>query len=137
VGHLIILKRTTVRDWPEPIWTLRSYLPAEMRVLRGILGMIGGVALFGGVLVILLGGNWQLGYADSRFLASIFLALIPATIGIVSPAWYWLGRPEWYRLDRPGNHLLCRFRNARFVPGMVGTVLGIGLMAPVTATSGF
>lgn len=81
--------------WPAPIRTLRGYLPAEMRVLRGAGGALVGVILFGSILSILLGGNWHLGYGDDRILVAIFLVLLPAGLGVASPIWYWLGRPVW------------------------------------------
>lgn len=125
------------RDWPEPVRTLRGYLPAEMRLLRGALGAVGGVVVLGGVLVVLLGGNWQLGYGDDRVLVSIFLVLAPAAVGVASPAWYWVGRPVWHRLGRPGDRPLRPFRRVRFLPGLVGSVVGVALLFPVSATSRF
>lgn len=121
--------------WPAPIRTLRGVLPAEMRVLRGAVGALGGAFLFGSVLVILIGGNWQLGYGDDRILVGIFLVLIPAGLGVVSPVWYWLGRPVWHWVDRPGVQRLRPFHGARFLPGLVGSVLGVALIVPVSATS--
>lgn len=114
---------------------LRGYLPAEMRILKGAAGIISGVVLFGSILSILLGGNWQLGYGDDRLLVGIFLVLIPAGLGIVSPLWYWLGRPVWDWFDRPGDQRLHPLREVRFLPGIAGSVLGIALIIPVTATS--
>lgn len=123
--------------WPAPIRTLRGVLPAEMRVLRGAAGFLGGVLLVGLVFVELLGSNWQLGFRYTQPLTVIFLALIPGGIGIVSPLWYWLGRPVWYRLERPGGWLFRRWRRARFLPGLVGPLFGIWLFIPVSATSRF
>ncbi|WP_435120079.1 hypothetical protein [Halolamina sp. C58] len=95
------------------------------------------MTLSGGTLVILLGGNWQLGYANTRFLASLFLLWIPGTVGIGSPLWYWIGRPVWYRLEQPGGRLVRPFQDVRFLPGLAGAVLGGALIIPVTATSPF
>jgi len=121
--------------WPAPIRILRGYLPAEMRVLRGAVGALSGVILFGSILSILLGGNWHLGYGDDRLLVAIFLVLIPAGLGVASPIWYWLGRPVWDWFDRPGDHFLGPFREVRFLPGLAGSVIGVALIFPVSATS--
>lgn len=108
-----------------------------MRLLRGGLGLVGGVALLFGVVVVLFGGNWHMGYTHDRVLVPIFGLLVPAAAGIVSPLWYWVGRPVWARLDRPGERSARRLRRARFLPGLAGSVLGVALLLPVSATSRF
>ena len=122
-------------DWPEPIRTLRGRLPAEMRILRGLAGLLGGAVLLGGLLTVLLGGNWQLGYGDDRPLAAILLTAGPAVVGILSPCWYWLGRPAWHWRGRPAADRLGPAEDARFLPGLAGSVLGLLLVVPVSATS--
>lgn len=124
-------------DWPEPIRTLRSFLPGEARLLRGGVGLLAGVLIVSEIIVLVLGGNWQMGYSNDWILASIFLLLVPAAVGIMSPLWYWIGRPGWDRFERPGDRLLHRWRQARFVPGLVGAFVGVSLMFPVSATSRF
>jgi len=121
--------------WPAPIRTLRGYLPAEMRVIRGAVGALSGVILIASILSILLGGNWHLGYGDDRILVAIFLVLIPAGLGVASPIWYWIGQPVWDWFDRPGDHLLRPFREVRLLPGLAGSVIGVALIFPVSATS--
>lgn len=121
--------------WPSSIRTLRGYLPTDMRVLRGAVGAFSGVILFVSIISILLSGNWQLGYGDDRILVAIFLVLIPAGLGVASPIWYWLGRPVWGWFDRPGNTLLRPLQEVRFLPGLVGSVIGVTLLFPVHATS--
>lgn len=125
------------RRWPAPIRTLRRYLPAEVRLLRWALGVAGGAALAVGVLALLLGGNWRLGYGDDRVFVSIFGFLLPAVVGVASPGWYWVGRPAWDWLGRPDDSLGRPFRHARFLPGLAGSVLGLALVFPVSATSPF
>lgn len=124
-------------DWPEPIRTLRGYIPAEMRVLRGAIGLIGGIILGFEIILLMLSGNWHLGYTHERFLASLLGLLVPAAIGIISPLWYWVGRPVWYRIERPGLTVVHRWRDARFLPGLAGAVIGGSLFFPVSATSRF
>lgn len=87
-------------DWPEPIPTLRGQLPAEMRILRGGGGILAGVVIVFEVLVVILGGNWQLGYTHDWVLTTIFGLLLPAGVGIVSPLWFWVGRPLPDSTDR-------------------------------------
>lgn len=122
-------------EWPGPIRAARRHLPEEMRLLRGGLGLVGGVALVFGTFVQLLGGNWQLGFRHDWFLTAIFFGFIAGAVGVVSPLWYWLGRPVWHRLRRPGNNLVGRWREAQFLLGLAGAVLGLVLLFPVSATS--
>lgn len=121
--------------WPAPIRTLRGSLPAEMRVLRGAAGALGGAFVFGCLLVILLGGNWHLGYGDDRLFVAIYVLLVPAGLGIASPLWYWFGRPVWVWFDRPGGRRLRPLHSVRFLPGLAGSVTGVALFVPVGATS--
>lgn len=123
--------------WPEPIRTLRSFLPEEARLLRGGVGLLAGILIVSEIIVLVLGGNWQMGYSNDWILASIFLLLVPAAVGIMSPLWYWIGRPVWDRFERPGDRLLHRWRPAQFVPGLIGAVVGVSLIFPVSATSRF
>jgi len=124
-------------DWPGPIRILRGQLPAEMRILRGAGGLLaGGVVVFE-VLVVLLGGNWQLGYTHDWLLTTIFGLLIPAGVGILSPLWLWVGRPLWVRFDRSGQQRLPEWRGATFLPGLVGPLAGASLFFLVSATSRF
>lgn len=120
----------------SPLETLRGPLPAEMRVLRGALGFGGGVVLLFAVTTALLGGNWQLGFGDTRPLAPVVFTAVPAALGVASPLWYWAGRPAWHRLDRPGADLVAPLAGARFLPGLAATAVGLALLLPVTATSG-
>jgi hypothetical protein len=120
----------------SPSKTLRGRLPAEMRVVRGALGLAGGVALLFAVTTALLGGNWQLGFGDTRPLAPAVFAVVPALLGVASPLWYWAGRPAWHRLDRPGADLAAPLAGATFLPGVAATAVGVALLLPVTATSG-
>jgi hypothetical protein len=106
-----------------------------MRVIRGAVGALSGVILIASILSILLGGNWHLGYGDDRILVAIFLVLIPAGLGVASPIWYWIGQPVWDWFDRPGDHLLRPFREVRLLPGLAGSVIGVALIFPVSATS--
>lgn len=120
----------------SPLETLRGHLPAEMRVVRGVLGLAGGVALLFAVTTALLGGNWRLGFGDTRPLAPAVFTVVPAALGVASPLWYWAGRPGWYRLDRPGADLVAPLAGATFLPGVAATAVGVALLLPVTATSG-
>lgn len=120
----------------SPLETLRGHLPAEIRVLRGVLGLAGGVALLFAVTTALLGGNWQLGFGDTRPLAPAVFTVVPAALGVASPLWYWAGRPAWHRLDRPGANLVAPFSGGTFLPGVAATAVGVALLLPVTATSG-
>lgn len=121
--------------WPHPFPTLRSYLPAEMRLLNGIGGFVGGLLLLLFTFSILLGGNWHLGFADDRILTGIFLVFVPAAIGILSPLWFWIGRPLWVRFNRPGYHVTYRFERARFLLGLFGSLVGSWIILRVSATS--
>lgn len=123
--------------WPTSVTTLRRFLPDEVRLFNGAFGLFGGVLLAFLVFVQLLGGNWRMAYADDRFLTLIFAFLGPATIGIVSPVWFWLGRPLWIRFGRPGNGIIRRWSAAQFVPGLLSPIGGVFLMFPVEATSSF
>lgn len=123
--------------WPAPIRTARGFLPAEMRVLRGGLGFVGGVALVFGATVQLLGGNWQLGFRHDWILTAIFFVFFSGAVGILSPLWFWLGRPVWFRVDRPGAGLVNPEHPPHFLAGLAGAVLGLALMFPVSATSRF
>lgn len=121
--------------WPGPIRTLRGHLPAEMRILRGVGGALGGAILSISILGVLLGGNWRLGFGDDRLFVGIFLVLVPAGLGLASPVWYWFGRPVWAWFDRPGLHLLGPLQESRFLPGLAGSVVGVTHLFPVSATS--
>lgn len=122
---------------PESVDTLRNYLPAEMRILRGVVGLLAGVILTFGVFIQLLSGNWQLGFTNDWILTSIFLLFVPAIIGISSPLWYWFLRPLWYRLDGPAEQFIGAIREVRFFHGLTGSILGLALLFPVSATSEF
>ena len=124
-------------DWPGPIRTLRGRLPTELRLLRGAAGFLGGLLLVFGVFVVLLGGNWRLGYTHEWLLTTIFGLFIAAGVGILSPLWYWIGRPIWFRIDRPGRQFVGRWEAAKFLPGLLGSLIGAGLFFLVSATSGF
>lgn len=124
-------------DWPGPIQGFRASLPTEMRILRGVGGLLGGTVLLFATFVVLLGGNWRLGYTHEWLLTTIFGFFIAAGVGIVSPLWYWLGRPIWFRFDRPGRQFVSRLEVAKFLPGLLGSLIGAGLFFLVSATSGF
>lgn len=125
------------RNWPEPIQQVRSVLPAEMRILRGVLGLLAGGFLLLSVLNLLLAGNWHLGFGDSRVLVSIYFLLVPAALGILSPLWYWLGRPLWIRANLVDEGLIQTRGRPGFLPGLLGAVVGIALLFPVDATVSF
>lgn len=104
---------------------------------RGAVGLGAGVLVLFGVFVTLLGGNWQLGFRHDWVLTLIFVDLVPAALGILSPVWYWIGRPLWYHLGRPGGRRFEHWQSARFLPGILGPLVGIALLFPVSATSRF
>ena len=108
-----------------------------MRILRGLGGLVAGVIIVFEVFVVLLSGNWQLGYTHDWLLTTIFGLLVPAGLGIVSPLWYWIGRPLWARFDRPGRQYLRRWGDGTFLLGLAGPLVGASLFFLVSATSPF
>lgn len=123
--------------WPAPLHQLRQALPAELRLLRGSAGLLGGAILVFLVLATLLGSNWRLGYRGNWLSRAVVWLLVPGAVGIGSPLWYWIGRPGWYRLGRPGEPLVGRWRRARFLPGILAGLIGVWLFLQVDATSRF
>lgn len=120
---------------PEIVARLHRTLPQGMRPVSGILGLIGGVTIVVILTVVLLGGNWQLGFGDDRPLVLIFGLGFPAAVGITSPLWFWVGRPVWVHYGRPGEDHWRSLYDVKFLPGLAGSLVGVLLVLPVSATS--
>lgn len=108
--------------------------------MRGLVGLAGGSLLLFGLSVELFTANWKLGIALEWLFTPLLAFLVPAALGIVSPLWYWVGRPIWCRLARSraqGSVVRSGLREARFLPGLAGSLLGLLVLGPVTATAGF
>ena len=73
-------------DWPGPVSSIRERLPAEMRILRGLGGFLAGILITFEVFVVLLGGNWRLGYTHEWLLTTIFGLFVPSVFGSGPPA---------------------------------------------------
>lgn len=125
------------RTWPAPAQQLRSKLPAEMRILRGALCLLAGVFILLAELRLLLVENWHLGFGDARLLVSVYLLLVPAVLGILSPLWYWFGRPLWHRFDVLRNRSFRWRGTPQFPLGLLGSALGVALLFVVDVGASF
>lgn len=126
---------TVSDDATGPLRTVRGRLPAEIRLLRGALGLAGGAVLLFAIANALLSANWRLGFANNRLFTPVLLAIAPMVLGLASPLWYWIGRPLWHHLDRPGAAALAPLSGARFLPGLASTAVGLAMLLAVRATS--
>lgn len=122
----------------RPSTPLRTFQRAlDHPLLKGALGLLGGLLSAFLILVSVISGNWQMGVSNDRFLTVIYLVIAPAAVGIASPLWFWFGRAIWRRIGHPGRHYLERLSAARFLPGIAAAALGLAVILPVSATSRF